>query len=292
MQLRHADRRLLAVRVFHAVMAVALLDTHGKIVRVDLEWRQAQPRVQVRHAFHWPRHQVFETHEIQLLLHLDRQVQHGMQRAQGRAYGAILGKQHVGTAQTVEIGQVIDKIEQDGALVLRFDGAIDLAQFAHADDDFRFRRQLQQHLHAMQPGTVLVHHALLAAILVPATQEALHGRFQMAVTGVEGAIELRQEKRIVADHAPHAQQGIAQGGAIAFAMQVGMLRQQLAQQGGASAWQAGHADEMGCHAMVLSVQHCSSDGGWCSHYKTVATTRRHKKCRFETRSGISDATLW
>jgi hypothetical protein len=66
-----------------------------------------------------------------------------------------------------------------------------------------------------------------------------------------------------------------------------MLRQQLAQQGGASAWQAGHADEMGCHAMVLSVQRCSSDGkqGWCSHYKSDAMKRRHKKCRFETRSG-------
>ena len=284
-----ADGRLLAVRVLHAVMAVALLDAHGKIERVDLEWRQAQPRIQVRHAFHRPRHQVFETHEIQLLLHFDRQVQHGMQRAQGRADGAVLGKQHVGTAQTVEIGQVVDEVKQDGALVLRLDGAVDLAQLAHADDDFRFRRQLQQHLHAMQPGAVLVHHALLAAILVPAAQEALHGRFQMAIAGVEGTVELRQEKRIVADHAPHAQQGIAQGGAIAFAMQVGMLRQQLAQQGGSGAWQAGHADEMGCHAMVLSVQHCSSEGGGAAIIR-ARQQRTEKKCRFGTRSGIAGVT--
>jgi hypothetical protein len=32
-----ADRRLLTVRVFHAVLAVAFLDAHGKIARVDLQ---------------------------------------------------------------------------------------------------------------------------------------------------------------------------------------------------------------------------------------------------------------
>src|SRR5476649_1620992 len=75
----------------------------------------------------------------------------------------------------------------------------------------------------------------------------------MLITGIEGSIELGQKEAVIADGAPQGQQRIAQWGTIAFAMQVGMLRQQLAQQGGTGPGQASHADEIGCHCMHLKM---------------------------------------
>ncbi len=55
---------------------------------------------------------------------------------------------------------MIDEVDQDGALMLGFDGAINLPQVAQADDQPGLRLNMQQQFDRMQPGTVLVDHCL------------------------------------------------------------------------------------------------------------------------------------
>ena len=102
---------------------------------------------------------------------------------------------------------------------------------------------MQQELYAMQLGAVLVgHHGLLAAAM-PSVQKALHRRSEMPVGRVKLHVELREHELIIADEAARRQQGVAQGRAMALAMNLGMLGQQLAQQRGARARQAGNANK-------------------------------------------------
>src|ERR1700722_3040321 len=138
---------------------------------------------------------------------------------------------------------MVDKIQQDGPLVLCFDGSINLPQFPYANQQFGSRLDLKQQLDRMEPGPVLVHHRFFVAITIPAAQKALHGRGQMRIAFLERAIELRQKELVVADHAPDAQHDVAQGRAVPFAVNLGMLGEHLAKQGGTRPRQSGHADK-------------------------------------------------
>ena len=51
--------------------------------------KPAADTVDLRHACHGPGHRIPETHDIQRLLHVGRQFQHGLQGPQGRTAGAI-----------------------------------------------------------------------------------------------------------------------------------------------------------------------------------------------------------
>jgi hypothetical protein len=81
----------------------------------------------------------------------------------------------------------------------------------------------------------------------PAAQKPGHGVAEMPVGAVERLVELAEEEAIVADHPPHAEQHVAERRALPVALDVGVLRQQLAEQGGPGARQAGHADKSGVH---------------------------------------------
>jgi hypothetical protein len=103
-----------------------------------------------------------------------------------------------------------------------------LPEFAQADNQPRIRLDMQKQFYGVQPRAVLVHDCGLAAIVMPSAQEALHRRGQVRVAAVEGDIELGKKERVVTDHAPNAQQRVAQGRALAFALYIGMLGKQLA----------------------------------------------------------------
>jgi hypothetical protein len=131
----------------------------------------------------------------------------------------------------VEVSQVIDEVDQDSALVLSFYGALDWPQDTQTHNQLRLGFYVQQHFNGMQPSAVFIHHHRLLTIMVPPTKIALHGRSQVAITGFKRVVELRQKKLVIADHAPDAQQSVAQGTATTFAMDLWVLCQQLAQQG-------------------------------------------------------------
>ena len=84
----------------------------------------------------------------------------------------------------------------------------------------------------MEPGAVLVYHHFLAAVAIPSAQETLHGRGQMRIAALEGVIKLGEEELVVAHHAPDAEHEVAQRRAHSFALDLGMLGEQLTQQRG------------------------------------------------------------
>jgi len=60
------------------------------------------------------------------------------------ADGFVLGKQHVGPSEAVEIGKMIDEINQSSALILLLYGTINLAKFPQTHDQSGVRLDMQQ----------------------------------------------------------------------------------------------------------------------------------------------------
>ncbi len=289
-----AQRARLPVQVLHAVVAVALARAHAQVGRVERHHRQAQPGVQPGHGAGGVGGQVLEAHHEHVLEHLQRQVGQRVQPDQRRADRLVLGEQHVGAAEAVEVGKVVGEVDEDRLLVLRLDRAVDLPQLAHADHQPGGGLDLQQQLDAVQPRAVLVDHRAHRLPVVPAAQEAAHGGAQVAVAEVEIGVQLRQEEAVVADHAAQAQQHVGERRAVALAADVRVLGQQLAQQRGAGAGEAGDADELREHGERALVETGGDHATAAAHGGGVRTSPRHRgrrRCLRQRRGAMARRVL-
>lgn len=98
----------------------------------------------MRHTRYRPLNHVLKTHNIQTFLNVFGQVWYGMQGDHRRTNGLVFCEQHVGTTGTVKIGKMVNKIQQDSALMLRLNGAINLSQLTQANNQFSLGLDMQQ----------------------------------------------------------------------------------------------------------------------------------------------------
>ena len=75
---------------------------------------------------------------------------------------------------------------------------------------------------------------------MPTAQKSGHRRLQVTIAALKAVIELRQHELVVAEHAPQAEQGIAQRRALPFAINLRVHRQHLAQHRRSRTGQARH----------------------------------------------------
>jgi hypothetical protein len=178
--------RRLRVRELHTIVTIAFRRSHRReLLRIDLKWAESQIGVEIRHARHWAFDQIFEAKKMETVLYCLGQILNGVERNQRRADYLVLGEQHIGTAEAVEVGEVVEEIHQNGALVLRLDRTINLPQFPQAHDEFRIWFYVQQKFNRMQLRSILVHDRRFAAVTIPAVQEAPHGAEQMRIAALE-----------------------------------------------------------------------------------------------------------